>query len=176
MKHKIIFTLILLGLLTACTENEIPQEPTEYSNTDWGFKITIPTGWYIVEETDDGELWLILARQDDISASLNIVALKRPQKIQEMDLKEFMDMYTETLITNVQDYTLLDSSVHTVKGSEAFTLIATYTEKSKTVKTIETTIVKGDKSYSISFLTNPHQFDSYKLQIEQMVNSFELIQ
>lgn len=150
------------GVQTSATQSS----GTQYTNPKYGYKITPPKDWTLVE-TDSGESWM---SPGSSGANLTTIAGKNDGS----SLKQFYDLWIDPTTQN-PNYKVLDYSQATVNGHPVYLLDESSTDVGTKVSVRTYTLLEINNSvaYIISGEAAATDWATYSSTIKSAVSSFQ---
>jgi len=147
---------------------------TTYENAEYSFKIRYPTTWFKQEELLSNTIVTFAVDPgilESLSGSLSITVADTGS----MSIEAIKDSHIENISMLFTDINISYDDSTTLAGESAYELIYTYRQGVSTIKQREIWTIKDDTLYFLTYIVEEKDYDMYVNNIEQMINSFEIL-
>jgi len=163
------------SLLEACLKSFKPPEVAvgQYTNTTHGFSITLPTNW---DGLVTGERTPLLIIKNPVGESLIYVYIYVSRIFEETIAKDYAldvaDIWSEE-----PGYKIVSQSdVNLGEDTQGYEVVFTYNENGFAIKRKVVSVIRGTQAFIVIPYTLTSTYDSKRSTIEQLTNSFTLVE
>lgn len=177
--HKILtITTLFCGACAGNAEEKTQQSQTaaleKYTNTEKGYTIEYPLDW---KKSDIPQLDIVLfapSRGNDqkAHASMNIVSEKVGKGI---SLDQFYSESAANLTSALKDVQVEKNGSAQLNSTTSKWMLYTHIMQGVKFRVLQYYIVANETIYLITFSTTATDFDGYRQDFENIVNSFKIV-
>lgn len=143
-----------------------------YTNAEKGYSIDYPIEW---KKNDVPQLDLVLLapseKDERAHASMNIVSEKVGP---EINLERFYNESANNLSSALKDVKVDKSGTASLNGTQSKWIQYTHVMQGVTFKVLQYFVVANDTIYLLTFSAAEPDFDKYRAEFEQIVNTFKI--
>jgi ribosomal protein L40E len=166
---KIKRTLLSSLLISALLILLIVQIVQAYDNVEYGFSITPPSLWSLIEDTGTPTVVVGFGKTDS-TASINVAVSENPVTLSEIidDIKDYLSDY-------FTDFNLVYETQRSIGGLDCYELEYTITQFGLRVRTKQVVFVEKGKEYVITYQALDSEYSDYLSDAENSITSFRLL-
>ena len=158
--------LISCLLLAGCTQQTVHRS---YTNTVYGFSMTPPTGWTVVEnQLASVAVWFAPSNSSNVSLAVGV-----PFSLGEgRALSTFADQVEENLSASGRNYTVVYREARLIPGAQAYEIAYSYEADGVVVRAKQVAVLKTRTVYLITFTAPNELYFRYLTAVDQSIDTF----
>jgi eukaryotic-like serine/threonine-protein kinase len=169
MLKAIILVLLTLGIISICQQSTLARTDQflTYENSDFHFKIEYPSNWTKQEVNLFPYQVVRFVEPHSVSAFL-IVVRSAPMNFTSATFAEKLSQSKNPLM-----HVINSTTAKVVGDSKASQVIYYDYSRDRTIKTLDTVVVKNGQMYLLEYRTDPGTYSRYLQVAQKMIDSFQ---
>ncbi len=148
------------------------KEPGRFYADDLDFSIKFPEGWEVYIDAYGYSVSAFSPADSENDLLYETITVSVEDLMVNVDLDEYFDAVNRTSQSELAYFELESSEDVTIGNIRAKKAVFSYVEQGETVRSTGYCIVKGNKAYLITCISDEYSYDSYAPQFAATAESF----
>jgi hypothetical protein len=170
-KPACLAVVIALAALLVVGCGSGPKEPGRYYSDSWDYSIKFPAGWELEEINSGAVVSAYCPLEDDYDILFESVTVSVEDLPFSVDLDEYYTAAKRLASSEFLYFTEEQVEDIVLHGTRAKKIVFTYQDEGETLKSLGYCIVKGDRAYFITCVTEEYVYPEYAADFEQAAES-----